>query len=44
MFLPSAFIGWRSAIAAALLTAVSLLALPVRAAEPLTLARAQQLA
>lgn len=44
MFLPSAFIGWRAAVTAALLTAVSLIALPVRAAEPLTLGAAQQLA
>ncbi len=44
MFLPSAFIGCRAAVTAALLTAVSLLALPVRAAEPLTLGAAQRLA
>ena len=44
MFLPSAFIGWRAAIAAALLTAISLFALPSWAAEPLTLGAAQQLA
>jgi outer membrane protein TolC len=44
MFLPSAFIGWRPAVTAVLLTALSLLALPVQAAEPLTLARAQLLA
>ena len=41
---PSAFIGWRHAIAAALSTAITLLASPARAAEPLTLGAAQQLA
>ena len=44
MFMPSTFTGWRAAVTAALLTAVSLLAMPVRAAEPLTLGAAQQLA
>src|SRR5579872_6836235 len=44
MSLPSAFTGWRIAVTAALLTTLSLLALPARAAEPLTLGAAQQLA
>lgn len=44
MFLPSAFTGWRLAVTAALLTVISLLASPARAAEPLTLGVAQQLA
>ncbi|HEV2111851.1 MAG TPA: TolC family protein [Gammaproteobacteria bacterium] len=44
MFLPSAFIGWRPGVTAALLTVIFLLASPARATEPLTLGAAQQLA
>ena len=44
MFLPSAFIGWRPAVTATLLTVISLVASQARADGPLTLGAAQQLA